>query len=124
MNGVFVYILYSATLEKHYVGLSKHPRQRLKQHQRGQTTWTSRATDWTSVYQQQLPDVRSARNLEKRIKALGAARFLLSALPNPVFDGTGLNACPVSNGIAGSIPVSRSKTRFNTINRATTPPLA
>ncbi|MDD2519382.1 MAG: GIY-YIG nuclease family protein, partial [Kiritimatiellae bacterium] len=82
-----VYILYSATLDQFYAGLSRHPQHRLKQHLRGQSPWTSRAGDWVMVYQSRCDTMAEARAMEKRIKQHGARRFLEEQLPNPAETG-------------------------------------
>ena len=84
---VGVYILYSATLDQYYVGLSRHPQRRLTQHLDGTSAWTSRAADWVMVYQHPVESVTAARAMEKQIKARGARRFLEAQLPSPAIAG-------------------------------------
>jgi len=116
---VGVYILYSAKLDQFYTGLSTHPQRRLRQHRRGTSTWTRRATDWVQVYQIQVETLAQGRAVEKHIKQRGARRFLEEQLPNPAWSwagpawsGAGLNACPAGGGIASSNLVSRATTCF------------
>lgn len=71
-----VYVLYSPSLRKHYVGMSCDPWTRLKPHRRGQGWWTSRAEDWVLVHQESADDRETARALEKTIKQRGAGRCL------------------------------------------------
>ena len=73
---VYVYILHSEKLDLYYTGLSINPDFRLKQHRRGESHWSSRASDWRQIFLETCSDKKSARDLEKRIKAQGAARFL------------------------------------------------
>ncbi|MGD9872662.1 MAG: GIY-YIG nuclease family protein [Kiritimatiellia bacterium] len=73
---VCVYILYSPTLGKYYVGLSSNPGQRCRQHCRGQSFWTSRATDWQEVFREACGTTKAARELERTIKATGAQRYM------------------------------------------------
>ena len=47
---MYVYILYSASLGRYYTGLSRFRQKRLRQHLKGQTSWTSRADDWIEVW--------------------------------------------------------------------------
>ena len=84
-----VYILYSATLNRYYAGLSNQAGKRLKQHRHGQSCWTSRAADWTQVFSCPCASYAEARALEKKIKATGARRFLDRLLPNPAEAGQG-----------------------------------
>ena len=72
----YVYILFSATLDLHYTGFSHYPGVRRRQHNRGQSHWTSRANDWEELFSVQVASRIEARELEKRIKARGAKRFI------------------------------------------------
>ncbi len=71
-----VYILHSQSLGMFYTGISKFRQKRHRQHLKGQTAWTSRANDWIEVWSVEVPDVATARALEKAIKARSARRFL------------------------------------------------
>ncbi len=71
-----VYILYSKALDQYYVGMTTDPVLRQKQHLRGESRWTSRATDWVCVASEDVESREKARALEKRIKAHGARRYL------------------------------------------------
>ena len=71
-----VYVLFSESLGKYYVGQSLKHTIRLKQHNRGQSHWTSRTSDWEEVFNVQVDSRVYARELEKRIKARGAKRFI------------------------------------------------
>ncbi len=75
---VYVYILYSRSLDRFYVGISQHLSQRLKQHLRGRSKWTARANDWQLIFHLAMDDYASARTMEKQIKAAGAKDFLLN----------------------------------------------
>jgi putative endonuclease len=71
-----VYILHSESISRFYVGMSQNGFQRLKQHIRGESIWTSKANDWVLVWSREVADTTEARALEKKIKARGASRFL------------------------------------------------
>ena len=73
---MYVYILYSKTLDKFYAGISAFKQKRLRQHRNGQTRWTSRADDGVELWATSSSDYASARMIEKAIKARGARRFL------------------------------------------------
>jgi putative endonuclease len=73
---VHVYILYSEKLDRYYTGLSTRPDLRLKQHRRGESFWSSRASDWKQVFLQTCMDQKT-QALEKQIKAQGAKRFMI-----------------------------------------------
>jgi putative endonuclease len=72
----YVYILYSESLAKHYVGCSKFHSKRLRQHLRGQSHWTKQAKDWKEVFCQTTTSRSEAFGLERKIKKRGAERFL------------------------------------------------
>ncbi len=71
-----VYVLFSESLCKYYVGQSLKSAIRLKQHNRGQSHWTSRATDSQEVFNVLVDSRVKARELEKWIKTRGAKRFI------------------------------------------------
>ena len=79
----YVYILYSESLGKHYIGFSKFRTKRLRQHLGGQSRWTSRAQDWKEVFHQVTTSLVEALSLEKQIKKRGAQRFLLGLQNHP-----------------------------------------
>ena len=72
-----VYILFSPSLKRHYVGFSSHHARRLRQHRREHSGWSSLAEDWIEIWNQTVSDRIAARELEVRIKARGAPRFLV-----------------------------------------------
>jgi len=74
---VWVYILFSEKLGRHYVGITNDLSRRLTQHRNGQSHWSSRADDWLMVYSHQFDSMPSARQMEMTIKARGAKRFIL-----------------------------------------------
>jgi len=71
-----VYILYSDSLDRHYIGFSKFTQKRVRQHRAEKVHWTARASDWRLVWSREVVTVNDARSLEKQIKARGAKRFL------------------------------------------------
>ena len=71
-----VYILYSPSLNKYYTGFSKFTGKRQRQHNKAQTSWTSKASDWKKIWDTQVSSIKEARELEKSIKKQGAKRFL------------------------------------------------
>ncbi|MFC1497691.1 GIY-YIG nuclease family protein [Verrucomicrobiota bacterium] len=72
----FVYILYSASSNLYYSGFSKYRGKRQRQHRAKGNNWASRINDWKEVYCQKEETREKARQLEKKIKARGAKRFL------------------------------------------------
>jgi len=56
--------------------MSRFSFKRLRQHNRKQTYWTSRADDWVEIWQTKMNSSTEARMLEKKIKSRGIKRFL------------------------------------------------
>ncbi len=71
-----VYILYSRSLGRYYVGFTGREEVRIEEHNSGKSYWSGRADDWVEVYSDHVATAAEARSLEKRIKSRGAARFL------------------------------------------------
>ena len=75
-----VYILYSKTAKRYYIGSSEDPERRLRQHNdpeyHGSRTTKVWPGPWVIVWQQELPDRAQAMQLERKIKKQGAKRFL------------------------------------------------
>ena len=77
MNSVFVtYILYSQKLGKYYTGHTCNISNRLDQHNAGHSIFTARANDWKLVYKKEFSLRIKASGHEKRIKKIGAPKFL------------------------------------------------
>jgi len=79
MPQYYVYILFSPSLGKFYVGMSMFSSKRLRQHKKGQSQWTSVVDDWMEVWKTGVENSIDARELEKKIKSRGARRFLQDA---------------------------------------------
>ncbi|MCC6726409.1 MAG: GIY-YIG nuclease family protein [Saprospiraceae bacterium] len=73
----FVYILFSDSLQKHYVGSTEDLDKRLAHHNAGQNRWSKRGRPWRMIWSRQVPDKKTALQLETSIKKRGASRFLL-----------------------------------------------
>ena len=77
MKRVFiVYILYSAKLNKYYIGFTMHLDRRLEEHNRGKTVFTRSGIPWELIYQKSFSTRPEAVRFEKSIKKRGAGRFL------------------------------------------------
>ncbi len=73
----FVYVLFSESLQKHYVGSTEDLHKRLAHHNAGQNRWSKRGRPWRMIWSRQVPDKKTALQLETSIKKRGASRFLL-----------------------------------------------
>jgi putative endonuclease len=60
----YVYALYSSSTDKIYVGQTKDMVQRLDDHQRGYSPYTSRVKDWELFHKEIFPDRSSALKRE------------------------------------------------------------
>jgi len=72
----FVYIIYSESLKKYYVGHTNNFERRLYEHNSGQTVYSSRGIPWVLIYKEEKTDRSEATRLESKIKKRGIARYL------------------------------------------------
>mgnify|MGYP001238677790 FL=1 len=71
-----VYILFSERLGKYYVGQTSDLDKRLKRHNSGIERFTRLGTPWVLVHSELTNSRAEAMKLEKKIKNLGAKRYL------------------------------------------------
>ena len=64
----YVYILYSPSIDRFYVGESIDPESRLKHHNAGHQRYTRRATDWVLVFRLAASSREEAQQIEQSIK--------------------------------------------------------
>ncbi len=64
----YVYIIYSAKLNKYYVGACTNLERRLYEHNIGHSTFTSTGVPWELKYREELPSLPDAKKREKEIK--------------------------------------------------------
>ncbi|HNP19461.1 MAG TPA: GIY-YIG nuclease family protein [Fulvivirga sp.] len=72
----YVYILYSESLKKYYVGQTNDLDKRLVRHNMGHGNFTKKGIPWVLVWKLEVPDRSEAMKLEKKIKGRGAHRFI------------------------------------------------
>lgn len=75
---VDVYILYSITVDRYYVGLSSDFEKALNRHNSGKNKHTKSGTPWNPVYREQFPDIQSAKKREEEIKSSAGREILKS----------------------------------------------
>jgi putative endonuclease len=84
----YVYILYSEKIDKYYTGHTDNIERRLKEHNSGQTRYTSQqGVPWKLVYSESFVDRSSAMKREKEIKAKKSKKYiqeLIRSLERPV----------------------------------------
>ena len=71
-----VYILYSESLQKYYVGQTADIEARLKAHNSGKANFTSKGIPWKLVHFFACLDRSEATRLETSIKRRGIKRYL------------------------------------------------
>jgi putative endonuclease len=86
-----VYIIYSAKLDKYYVGYTENIALRLTQHNEGQSTFTSNANDWLVKYVENFNSRKDAHKRELEIKRKKSRKYI-----EWLISSVSLNACPES----------------------------
>ena len=71
-----VYILFSPTLKKYYVGSTLHLTIRLEEHNRGKSPFTKKGMPWNLIHHIECENHKEAVQLENKIKKRGIKRFL------------------------------------------------
>ena len=74
------YILYSAKLDKYYVGSSYDKDERLLRHNRGAEKFTSTGIPWVLVYSELFQDIKDARKREREIKNMKSRKYILQLI--------------------------------------------
>ena len=72
----YCYILYSAKLDRYYVGHTEDMDQRLIQHNSGVSTFTSKANDWILVFKKEFSTREEARNQEHEVKKKKSRKYI------------------------------------------------
>ncbi|WP_421808450.1 GIY-YIG nuclease family protein [Flagellimonas sp.] len=72
----FVYIIYSKSLDRYYVGHSQDLDDRMNRHNRGRSKYTKTAKDWEVKYTERYFTRSEAMNWEKDIKRKKAGNIL------------------------------------------------
>ena len=85
----FVYVLWSESAERFYIGSTDDVQKRLQQHNQGLSRWTARHCPWRLLWQRQFPDRTAARRFENRLKRQKRGRgfFQLTGLDPKAFGG-------------------------------------
>ena len=71
-----VYIIFSAQLNKYYVGHTENIKLRLTQHNEGISTFTSKANDWIIKYSENFNSREEAYKREMEIKRKKSRRYI------------------------------------------------
>lgn len=64
----FVYIIYSASIDKFYIGYSADLKERLRKHNTNNKSYTGKTNDWEIVFSEKFASKAKAMAREKQIK--------------------------------------------------------
>ena len=76
----FIYALYSRSSGKIYVGMTKDPERRLKDHNEGRSAYTRNYGPWERFYLEEVTDSAEGRKKEKYLKSGWGRKMLQSKL--------------------------------------------
>ncbi|HSP12072.1 MAG TPA: GIY-YIG nuclease family protein [Salegentibacter sp.] len=76
MEKFYVYILFSKTLDKYYIGSTQDIDIRLEKHLQSKKGFTSRAKDWIVVYSEDFQSKQEAMKREFQIKKWKSRRMI------------------------------------------------
>ena len=76
MSSAYCYILYSAKLDKYYVGSTPDVERRLDDHNRGKEKFTRMGIPWKLVHVEEFETLTQARQREKYIKRMKSRIFI------------------------------------------------
>ena len=75
-----VYILFSSSIDKYYVGYTNDLERRLTEHNRKKGKYTDGGIPWRLVYQEEYESKIEAMNREKFIKSQKSRQYILSII--------------------------------------------
>ena len=76
------YILYSAKLDRYYVGYTNDIHRRLSEHNRIKGKYTDIGLPWILVYTEEYKSKKEAMNREKFIKSKKSKQFIIDLISN------------------------------------------
>ena len=71
-----VYILYSYSIDRYYVGYTNDLERRLSEHNRKKSKYTDAGIPWTLVYYEEYASKKEAMNREKFIKNKKSKQYI------------------------------------------------
>jgi len=72
----FVYILYSPSRDRYYVGSTHDLERRLTEHNHRNTKSTRSGIPWEMVYSKEVEDHTAALKLERKIKSMKSRKYI------------------------------------------------
>ena len=85
--GFYVYILFSASQNKYYVGYSTDLEQRIRKHNAKHKGFTGKAADWVLVYSESYESKKSAMEREQKIKSWKSRKMIQQLINKQSSDG-------------------------------------
>ena len=79
----FTYIIYSAKLNKYYVGAATNLERRIYEHNIGHSTFTSTGTPWVLKLKEEFPSLQEAKKREMAIKKMKSRKYIESLIDYP-----------------------------------------
>jgi putative endonuclease len=74
--GYYIYILYSSTLDKYYVGHTDDINRRLNEHNTSQTRYTQTGKPWILIYTETFETRAMAMKREREIKGKKSRKYI------------------------------------------------
>ena len=80
-----VYILYSPSIDRYYVGSCLNLEQRIEEHNQSlyESAYTKRATDWRLYYSEANLGYDQARKIERQIKLMKSRKYFKNLRKHP-----------------------------------------
>jgi putative endonuclease len=75
-----LYILYSKSLDRYYVGFTKDLTRRLSEHNRVKGKYTDLGLPWILVYTESYQSKREAMTRERYIKSMKSKKFIIELI--------------------------------------------
>ena len=72
----FIYILYSSSKDRYYIGYSQNPEERLLEHNAGATPSTRPGKTWKIVFKEECVDKTTAIKRENSIKKMKSRKYI------------------------------------------------
>jgi putative endonuclease len=76
----YVYALYSAKIDRIYIGQTDDLERRLSDHLKGYSKYTKRADDWMLIFQQEFENRSEAMKRERQLKTSRGRAYLRNLL--------------------------------------------
>jgi putative endonuclease len=73
----YIYIIYSPSRERYYIGQTQDINERLSRHNAGREKHTKSGAPWKLIHSESFPSRGEAMIQETQIKSRGAKRYLL-----------------------------------------------